>query len=71
MLTTSSSSNTPLHNNLQLQHNHSFQFPTPTAASMNNNAVVPKTTSVGAKIDLLKMYGLSLGDVYNLNRLAI
>ena len=29
------------------------------------------TSSVGAKIELLKIFGLSLGDVFNLNRLAI
>ncbi len=29
------------------------------------------TSSVGAKIELLKVFGLTLGDVFNLNRLAI
>jgi hypothetical protein len=48
---------------------------TPIASSSGNIggavANVPKTSSVVSKIDLLKMYGLSLGDVFYINRLAI
>ena len=35
------------------------------------SASVPRTSSVISKIDLLKQFNLSLGDVFYINRLAI
>ena len=43
----------------------------PPPAKVNISKTIPVTSSVGTKIELLKLFGLSLGDVYNLNRLAI
>lgn len=31
----------------------------------------PRTSSVGRKVDMLRLFGLSLGDVINMNRLAM
>ena len=34
-------------------------------------AMMPKMTTMSAKLELMRLFGLSLGDVINLNRLAM